>query len=117
MRTVGAAMLFDFTYPDVWDALERTQKPIVLYGMGGITAAGVMASDDFVRYQRFRGFTVKKQSDHERELGDFLVALCFASDLPNVTAHIRTVADAHELLVPNVPVFGARPISTKSSTR
>lgn len=113
-------MLFDFTYPNVWDALERTQKPIVLYGMGngadkvldeferrGITAAGVMASDDFVRYQRFRGFTVKKQSDHERELGDFLVALCFASDLPNVTAHIRTVADAHELLVPNVPVFGA----------
>lgn len=112
-------MLFRFDYPNVWDALKTTNKPIVLYGMGngadkvldemekrGITVAGVMASDDFVRYQDFRGFTVKKQSDLENELGDFLVALCFASALPDVTAHIRKVASEHELLVPNVPVVG-----------
>ncbi len=112
-------MLFDFDYPNVWDALKNAGQPIVLYGMGngadkvldefqrrGITAAGVFASDDFVRYQDFRGFTVKKQSDLERELGDFTVALCFASALPDVTAHIRKVAREHELLVPNVPVAG-----------
>ena len=112
-------MLFRFDYPNVWDALKTSKKPIVLYGMGngadkvldemekrGITAAGVMASDDFVRYQDYRGFTVKKQSDLENELGDFLVALCFASALPDVTAHIRKVASEHELLVPNVPVVG-----------
>ncbi len=112
-------MLFDFEYPNVWEALNAAEKPIVLYGMGngadkvldtferrGIRAAGVMASDDFVRYQRFRGFTVKKQSDLEKELGDFTVALCFASDLPAVMSHIRRVAQEHELLVPNVPVVG-----------
>lgn len=112
-------MLFQFEYPNVWDALKTTKKPIVLYGMGNgadkvldemekrrITAADVMASDDFVRYQDYRGFTVKKQSDLEKELGGFLVALCFASSLPDVTAHIRRVATEHELLVPNVPVVG-----------
>lgn len=112
-------MLFDFPCPNVWDALKNTRKPIVLYGMGngadkaldefarrGITAAGVMASDDFVRYQDYRGFIVRKQSDLEGELGDFLVALCFASSLPDVTAHIRRVAEEHELLIPNTPVIG-----------
>lgn len=112
-------MLFRFDCPNVWDALKAAKKPVVLYGMGngadkvldemekrGITAAGVMASDDFVRYQNYRGFTVKKQADLENELGDFLVALCFASNLPDVTAHIRKVATKHEMLVPNVPVVG-----------
>jgi len=113
-------MLFNFDYPNVWDYFKNTDLPIVLYGMGngadkvldifaqkGIPVAGVMASDDFVRYQSFRGFTVKKQSDLEAELGDFAVALCFASNLPDVTTHICEVAAQHELLVPNVPVFGS----------
>jgi len=112
-------MLFDFAYPNVWDALKNTKKPVILYGMGngadkvldecerrGITAAGVMASDGFVRSQSFRGFTVKRQSELEKELGGFLIALCFGSDLPDVTAHIRQVAREHELVVPNVPVIG-----------
>lgn len=112
-------MILDFSCPNVWDALKNTKKPIVLYGMGngadkvldefarrGISAVGVMASDDFVRYQAYRGFTVKKQSDLEKEFGDFLVALCFASSLPDVTAHIRRVAEEHELLIPNTPVIG-----------
>ena len=103
----------------VWDALKNTDKPIILYGMGNgadkvldefnkrnIVCHGVMASDDFVRYQNFRGFTVKKMSDFEEELGDFIVALCFASSLPDVMEHIRYVAECHELLVPNVPVYG-----------
>lgn len=112
-------MLFDFEYPNVWDALKNADRPVVLYGMGngadkvldemekrGIKAAGVMASDDFVRYQAFRGFTVKKQSDLEKEYGGFIVALCFASSLPDVTDHIKQVAEDHALLVPNVPVIG-----------
>ncbi len=105
--------------PCVWDALKDNDKPVILYGMGNgadkvldefnkrnIKCSGVMASDDFVRYQNFRGFTVKKMSDFEQEFGDFIVALCFASSLTNVMNHIRFVADRHTLLVPNVPVFG-----------
>ena len=111
--------LFSFSYPNVWDALRQSELPIVLYGMGNgadkvldafekyhIKTYGVMASDDFCRYQEFRGFTVKKQSDFERELGDFIVALCFGSSLPEVTAHILEVAKTHIVLVPNVPVVG-----------
>ena len=111
--------LFDFDYPNIWTALESCQKPVVLYGMGnaadrvldefarrGITAAGVMASDDFVRYQEFRGFTVKKESDLIKELGDFTAALCFGSSLPDVMRHIREVDSRHELLIPNIPVVG-----------
>lgn len=103
----------------VWDVLKNTDKPIVLYGMGdgadkvlsefeklSIEPYGVMASDDFVRGQKFRGFTVKKLSDFEQELGDFIIALCFASQLPEVVEHIKNVAEKHRLLVPSVPVFG-----------
>lgn len=112
-------MLFDFAYPGVWTALKESDMPIVLYGMGNgadkvlsafskydIKVAGVMASDDFCRYQDYRGFTVQKQSDFEREYGDFLVALCFGSSLPDVMDHIDTVAKQHLLLVPTVPVVG-----------
>jgi len=111
--------MFDFDYPNIWTALENCKKPIVLYGMGNaadrvldefarrdITAAGVMASDDFVRYQEFRGFIVKKESDLVKELGDFTVALCFGSSLPDVMSHIREVDSRHELLIPNIPVVG-----------
>lgn len=103
----------------VWDFFKNTDKPIILYGMGDgadkvlnhfekldIKAYGVMASDDFVRYQQFRGFTVKKLSDFENELDDFVIALCFASQLPEVMDNIEKIAEKHTLLVPSVPVFG-----------
>ena len=111
--------LFEFEASNVWTALAKADKPIVLYGMGNgadkvldelekrhIKAAGVMASDDFCRYQEYRGFTVQKQSDFERQFDDFMIALCFGSSLPDVTAHIRRVAEQHKLLIPNIPVAG-----------
>ncbi|MBQ9679628.1 MAG: FkbM family methyltransferase [Ruminococcus sp.] len=111
--------LLSFEYPNIWEALRQSDLPIVLYGMGNgadkvldafekydIKAAGVMASDDFCRYQAYRGFTVKKQSDFEREFDDFIVALCFGSSLPDVMGHVYEVAKQHTVLVPNVPVVG-----------
>ena len=111
--------LFTFDAPNVWTRLEESDKPIVLYGMGNgadkvldelekrnIKAAGVMASDDFCRYQEYRGFTVQKQRDFENQFRDFTVALCFGSSLPDVMAHIYRVSQRHELLVPNIPVVG-----------
>ena len=102
-----------------WQALKTCGKPVVLYGMGdgddkvlaafdrfGIVPAAVMASDAFVRGQSFHGFTVKKCGDLENELGDFAVALCFASQLPEVMDAIKGVAARHMLLAPPVPVFG-----------
>ena len=103
----------------VWDLLKNADKPIILYGMGdgadkvlrefdklNIKASGVMASDDFVRYQQFHGFTVEKLSEIERRIEDFIIALCFASQLPEVMGNIQAVAKKHSLVVPGVPVFG-----------
>ncbi len=103
----------------VWDALKNSPLPIILYGMGNgadkvldefekrnIKCSGVMASDDFVRYQNYRDFTVKKMSDFEEEFGEFIIALCFASSLDDVMNHIKHVAEKHPLFVPNVPVYG-----------
>ena len=104
---------------NVWQTLKNCGQPVVLYGMGdgadkvlraferfGIQPAAVMASDAFVRGQRFHGFTVQKMSDLEETLGAFTVALCFASRLPDVMAHIKEVARRHRLLVPPVAPFG-----------
>ena len=71
-----------------------------------IKPSGVIASDDFVRYQQFHGFTVEKLSDIEQRFDDFIIALCFASQLPDVMKHIRKAAEKHTLVVPSVPVFG-----------
>ena len=104
---------------NVWQTLKNCGQPVVLYGMGdgadkvlraferfGIQPAAVMASDAFVRGQRFHGFTVQKMSDLEQSLGALTVALCFASRLPDVMAHIKEVARRHRLLVPPVAPFG-----------
>ncbi len=103
----------------VWEVLETTEKPIVLYGMGdgadkvinqleklGVKPSAVMASDDFVRGQFFRGFKVQKLSDIEEIYDDFIIALCFGSQLEDVMNHIKAVAEKHTVLVPSVPVFG-----------
>ena len=89
----------------VWQTLRDCGKPVVLYGMGdgadkvlaafercGIQPAAVMASDAFVRGQSFRGFRVQRLSAVEAQFGDFAVALCFASQLPEVMDAIRAVA-------------------------
>ena len=103
----------------VWDFLRTCGKPVVLYGMGDgadkvldafekmdIHAVAVMASDAFVRGQQFHGFTVQRLSDIERQYDDFVVALCFASQLPEVMDAIKAVARKHTTVVPSVPVFG-----------
>ena len=115
------SILDDYFKPEtgVWRALSECGQPIALYGMGdgadkvlsaferfGIKPAAVMASDAFVRGQYFHGFKVKKLGELEAELGEFTVALCFASQLPEVISAIKNVASRHRLLVPTVPVFG-----------
>lgn len=103
----------------VWHKLKHSKKPIVLYGMGdgadkvlhaferyGITASAVIASDDFVRGQSFHGFTVKKLCEIEQEFSDFTIALCFATQLPDVMNRIYEISKTHETVIPSVPVFG-----------
>ncbi len=104
----------------LWDYLRTTDKKIVLYGMGdgaekikavldgfGIPTADIMASDEFVRGHSFLGYRVKKLSEIEQLYGDdFLILVCFGSQIPEVMEHIYGIEKKHELYAPNVPVVG-----------
>ncbi|MDR2931876.1 MAG: FkbM family methyltransferase [Oscillospiraceae bacterium] len=116
MDTLSACV---FSGEDIWARLQRTDKPVVLYGMGdgadkvlrilsrsGVKPAGVMASDDFVRGQSFHGFTVETLNQARARLGDFVVLQCFATRRPDVLAHIRALAKTCEYYAPDVPVYG-----------
>ncbi len=99
-----------------WEKIKESGLPVVVYGMGngadkvidefdrlGITVKGVTASDGFVRGQQFRGFTVKKLSDFD---GDFIIAVSFATCIPEVMNHIYSLCGEYIVIVPCVPVFG-----------
>lgn len=99
-----------------WEKIKESGLPAVIYGMGNgadkvidefnrleIPILGVTASDDFVRGQTFRGFRVRKLSEFE---GDFVIAVAFASCIPEVMNHIFSLCERYRVIVPCVPVFG-----------
>lgn len=107
---------FNLEVKSSWEKIKESGLPVVVYGMGNgadkvidefnrlsIPVMGVTASDDFVRGQSFRGFTVKKLSDFS---GDFIVAIAFASSIPDVMNHIYSLCEKYRIIVPCVPVFG-----------
>ncbi len=102
---------------DIWTELQRETRPIVLYGMGDgaqkiltvceqkhISISGIFASDEFVRGHSFAGFPVRKRSDLERELGDFVCLISFASSRPEVLALFDEIERSHTTYAPDVPV-------------
>lgn len=104
---------------DLWQYLTKADKPIVLYGMGngadkvldrlqllGIEAAGVFASDDFVRHQQFRGFTVCSYEEMKQRYGQMIVLVCFGTFIDSVIDNIRRIAAEQELYAPDVPAYG-----------
>ncbi len=104
----------------LWDKLKSTSKKIVLYGMGDgaekikavldekeIPLADIMASDEFVRGHSFLGIRVKKLSEIEELYGDdFIILVCFGTQIPEVMDKISYISRQHELYAPNVPVAG-----------
>ncbi|MBR3754936.1 MAG: FkbM family methyltransferase [Clostridia bacterium] len=102
-----------------WEFLKSTPLPVAVYGTGngadlafeefeklGITVSAVVASDGFVRSRTFHGFQVKSVSQAEDILSNFVVALCFASPLPQVIESIKELSKRHRIIMPSVPVFG-----------
>lgn len=103
----------------IWEFLLNTRKSVIVYGMGNgadkifdilnslnIIVSGIIASDDFVRGQSFRGFKVMKLSEAEEQFGELVILIAFGSQLPNVIEHIYEIAHKHTVLVPSVPVIG-----------
>ncbi len=104
---------------DLWTYLEKTNKPIVLYGMGdgadkvldvcgkrNIKISGVFASDGFAKKKLFRGYSVMSYSEMCHTFYDFIVLLCFATQRQEVISNIYRISSERELYCPDVPVFG-----------
>ena len=107
--------------PDIWQRLKEETQPIIIYGTGNgadkildellridVTVQGFMASDDFVRGQHFRGYSVKKLSDLEKEYGSLLILIAFGTQRPEVMDNIVRIAERHTVLCPDVPVYGEK---------
>ncbi len=104
---------------DLWQTLAKSQKPILLYGMGdgadkvldvcqekGIKVSGVFASDGFVKKKVFRGFEVTSFSEALEAFPCPVILLSFATCLDDVLGNIKSIASKYELYCPDVPVFG-----------
>ncbi len=106
---------------DLWQYLSKSDKKIVMYGMGngadkiigvcdryGIEISDFFASDGFVRGQIFHGKTVLSFSQVKEKYGkdNIIVLVAFASSLPDVMNAISAVADECETYIPDVPVRG-----------
>lgn len=104
---------------DMWSALKRSHRPILLYGMGdgadkilsvakdkGITVSGVFVSDDFLRDKSFHGFKLMSYSQAKDLYGDFTVLLAFGTTRSDVIANINRISGEQRLFVPDVPVAG-----------
>jgi hypothetical protein len=109
----------------VWEFLQKTDQPIVLYGMGngaekiltqlaavGKKPAGIFASDEFVRGQAFCGYTVQTYAALRKQLGDFVIVLAFASERPEVLARFYELAASQVVVAPHVPVFAGDQVLT-----
>lgn len=103
----------------VWEKLQETEEPIIMYGTGNgadkvvdvldslnIKLSGVTASNGFVRERFFRGFPVKPLEYFEEKHGDFTVIITFGTQIPEVMDNIFNISQKHKVLVPCVPVIG-----------
>lgn len=104
-----------------WEYLKQTRLPVFIYGMGdgclkllrefdkyGIAAAGIFASDEFVRGHSFQGHLVHKLSDIESALGrrNFVIAMAFAAGYESLIKRIDEIDSQNDLLVPDTDVIG-----------
>lgn len=105
--------------PFLWEHLQRTKKPVVLYGMGDgcekivrvcrkyrIPVAGIFASDEYVRGHSFLGYPVLRYDEAKQRFGSMIVLLAFAAFEPGLVAKIKRIAAENELYAPDVPLFG-----------
>ena len=101
-----------------WEYIKQSGLPVVIYGMGngadviisrleeyGVFITDIFASDDFVRGQSFHGKRVKRLSEIEQELDEFIVIVAFGTQIPEVIENIKSIAKKHTVIVPTVPVF------------
>lgn len=106
----------------MWDYLEKTAKPILIYGRGnaaetiaaelekrGKEPAGFFSSDGFVRDKTFLGYPVTSFEEAQARFGpDCIVLLAFGTHREDVLQTILRVAERTEFYAPDLPVAGGR---------
>ncbi len=110
---------FDIEKQGVWEALQSTAEPIIMYGTGNgadkvfdvfetlnIKVSGVTASDGFVRERYFHGYRVTPINEFLEKFEKFTVVVTFGSSRPEVIENIKQIAKKQTVLVPCVPVIG-----------
>ena len=110
---------FDIENTSVWEFLQKTKEPIIMYGTGNgadkvfevfeelnIEVSGVTASDTFVRERYFHNFRVTPISEFLKKYEKFIVIITFGSSRPEVIENIKEIAKKQTVLVPCVPVIG-----------
>lgn len=103
----------------VWQRLQKTKKPILLYGMGDgaakiikelerhqISMAGIFASDEFVRGNCFMGHKIQKLSTLVEQFGEPFIVTTFGIHDLALTQRLTMLATQYELVAPDVPVAG-----------
>lgn len=108
------------------EALKKTDKPILLYGMGngadmiikvlesyGITYQDTFASDGFVRGHSFHGKRVLSFSEAREKYGDFVIIVTFAVHDDPTMNFIAELSDNFELYAPTVSVVDGSPFTQK----
>ena len=96
--------------------LQKTEKPIYIYGMGNgseklkmlldkysIPLSGVFASDEYVRGHSFLGFLVKKYSEIPE---DAIILLAFGAFTDDLFERFDMMKEKHEFYAPDMPLFG-----------
>lgn len=104
---------------NVWQLLQVIERPVILYGTGdgadkvldelerlSVPVRGIMASDDFVRGQTFRGYRVQRLSDLEQQYPNPVIVIAFGTQRPEVMEHILALEKRHMVLCADVPVYG-----------
>ena len=112
-------MVFMDETVDMWTYLSTVEKPIVIYGMGNgalktlnkcqeyqIQIQAIFASDEFVRGQSFLGYEIIKYDNVCEKFPEFIILLAFGSESEIMLNHFHELAEKHEMLAPNFPLFG-----------
>lgn len=104
---------------DLWEELRKSERPIVVYGMGnggdklaqrlseiGREVADFFASDGFVRGQQFHGKRILSFSEVKEKYKDFTVLVAFGSTRPEVLETVFGMAREYSLRIPDMPLAG-----------
>ncbi|MCL2071050.1 MAG: FkbM family methyltransferase [Oscillospiraceae bacterium] len=113
MENIGGERFF------LWDYLKECGKPLVMYGTGDgadkimavmeqyeLKPACFTTTGDFSAKPNFRDYRVMPFDEVEKRFSDFVILICFGSEMPQVLEKLYALTEKYEVFAPDVPVAG-----------